>query len=331
MTEPGIARRASERSRRAVAALLVMLALVGAAGVSEASQEQPRFSIASGLARFDGHPALVDVLVAIPPGADPVAATDVALRSAHAVPLNGSPAPDFTFTCLPICLRWPQFFDTDRRTNNFVHQLYNPTGDTTGGGFDALLNAEATWSAVSTSTFRYDAAGTTTSSGSAYDGQNVVSWLNEWPFDPMALAITITFFETATGFIVDSDVMINANEPWSADGSPSPEPTECPSAPPPPSGSPPPPPPPGAPNPVLEDCAPSVFDLESVLLHEDGHVAGLDHSADPSAVMYALYGGIRRALAQDDIDAISTLYPLRFRPIPPHVVPTHAHPSGPPS
>jgi hypothetical protein len=51
------------------------------------------------------------------------------------------------------------------------------------------------------------------------------------------------------------------------------------------------------------------YDLESVLLHENGHAAGLGHSSDANAVMYTYYGGLRRDLHQDDIDGISSLYP----------------------
>lgn len=47
-----------------------------------------------------------------------------------------------------------------------------------------------------------------------------------------------------------------------------------------------------------------------VLAHEIGHVLGLGHSADPNALMY--YSATRKtklALAQDDIDGMSYLYP----------------------
>jgi len=51
------------------------------------------------------------------------------------------------------------------------------------------------------------------------------------------------------------------------------------------------------------------YDVETVLLHENGHVAGLDHSDDEHAVMYPSYGGPRCALAEDDTAAVRTLYP----------------------
>ncbi|XP_030469881.2 metalloendoproteinase 1-like [Syzygium oleosum] len=53
------------------------------------------------------------------------------------------------------------------------------------------------------------------------------------------------------------------------------------------------------------------IDLESVALHEIGHVLGLAHSNDEKAVMYAvtLAGSVKRDLQQDDINGIRVLYP----------------------
>ena len=53
---------------------------------------------------------------------------------------------------------------------------------------------------------------------------------------------------------------------------------------------------------------PGAFDLESVILHENGHVAGLDHSSDINAVMYPSYQTARCDLAQDDKNGLAALY-----------------------
>jgi hypothetical protein len=50
------------------------------------------------------------------------------------------------------------------------------------------------------------------------------------------------------------------------------------------------------------------FDLQSVYLHENGHVAGLDHSTDTNAVMYPSYQTARCSLATDDRAGIAALY-----------------------
>ncbi len=53
------------------------------------------------------------------------------------------------------------------------------------------------------------------------------------------------------------------------------------------------------------------FDLETVALHEIGHLLGLDHSNVLGSVMFPNYGGARRALTPDDIAGIQTLYGRR--------------------
>jgi predicted Zn-dependent protease len=53
------------------------------------------------------------------------------------------------------------------------------------------------------------------------------------------------------------------------------------------------------------------FDLETVSLHEIGHLLGLAHSDVAEAVMFANYGGQRRILSADDIQGIQQLYGAR--------------------
>lgn len=61
----------------------------------------------------------------------------------------------------------------------------------------------------------------------------------------------------------------------------------------------------------------TVGDLDFVVTHESGHFLGLDHSPDPTAVMYFQYGGgaVRPQLSDDDLAAICTAYPTS-RPAP---------------
>ncbi|KAK4419599.1 Metalloendoproteinase 1 [Sesamum alatum] len=56
---------------------------------------------------------------------------------------------------------------------------------------------------------------------------------------------------------------------------------------------------------------PGAFDLQTVGLHELGHILGLAHSNDKEAIMYPNTDiGRRKVLGQDDINGIKTLYPF---------------------
>jgi len=50
------------------------------------------------------------------------------------------------------------------------------------------------------------------------------------------------------------------------------------------------------------------IDLETVSLHEVGHILGLAHSSVVSSVMYSTYGGERRVLTADDVNGMQQLY-----------------------
>jgi hypothetical protein len=51
------------------------------------------------------------------------------------------------------------------------------------------------------------------------------------------------------------------------------------------------------------------YDYETVALHEQGHVLGLAHTSDVSAVMFPYYTGVYRVLAADDRNGVVALYP----------------------
>jgi hypothetical protein len=50
------------------------------------------------------------------------------------------------------------------------------------------------------------------------------------------------------------------------------------------------------------------FDVQTVLLHENGHVAGLGHASSTASVMFPSYQGARCSLGALDAQAITTLY-----------------------
>ncbi|TQM26456.1 putative peptidoglycan binding protein [Nocardia bhagyanarayanae] len=59
-------------------------------------------------------------------------------------------------------------------------------------------------------------------------------------------------------------------------------------------------------------AAANSLDLESVALHEIGHILGLQHSDDPGALMAneaIAFNTMRRALTNDDVEGIRKLYP----------------------
>ncbi len=55
------------------------------------------------------------------------------------------------------------------------------------------------------------------------------------------------------------------------------------------------------------------IDLQTVALHEIGHVLGLEHSTIEDNVMYEDYVGVNRRLHNDDIQIIQSVYGSRFR------------------
>lgn len=58
------------------------------------------------------------------------------------------------------------------------------------------------------------------------------------------------------------------------------------------------------------EAASNAFDIESVALHEIGHILGLGHLSDKNAVMFEqiFVGSLNRVLTENDIEAIAALY-----------------------
>jgi hypothetical protein len=253
-----------------IVAILAMTSVAGAAGDGKSNA-----FAALGVARLGGEEVFVEVLVAVPDGVNAHAAAAQALREQGARPADREELESAGFATTGLV--WDQFTD-GAGGNDFVMQYYNPKGDPTGGaGLTALLNTHATWTDVPTSAFAFQYGGKTNRCPSLVNecaGPQVFDNFNDvgWVKLSGCCTLAVTWYSTSRD---EADMGINTRFKWS---------TSIPT----PTGR---------------------YDLESVLLHENGHAAGLGHSADTNAVMYAYYGGIRRSLHQDDIDGISVLYP----------------------
>jgi hypothetical protein len=156
-----------------------------------------------------------------------------------------------------------------------VVQNYNPAGSPQPGAQTALNNTYGPWSSVSGSNYRIQSGGTTTRCPSLVKecpGAQTNDRFNDVGWARLANGtLGVTWSTSGTD---EADMAINTRYVWS---------TGC-------------------------TAQAGAFDLQSVYLHENGHVAGLGHSTDTSAVMYPSYQTARCALATDDRNGIAALY-----------------------
>jgi hypothetical protein len=157
----------------------------------------------------------------------------------------------------------------------------------------AVGRAFATWQAVASSSITYQFVGFTSASPLEEDGQTTLGFASMPQLDRV-LASTDILVDTTTGAIVEADIFFNSAFTWS----------------------------------VAAGGQAGSFDLESIALHEIGHLSGLGHSAlgetelraDGSrrviaaeAVMFPIAypagNVLGRMLRADDIAGVSDLYP----------------------
>jgi hypothetical protein len=156
-----------------------------------------------------------------------------------------------------------------------------------------IRRAFSTWQAVPTASIAYQFVGFTAALPSQEDGQSTLGFASRPELDRV-LGATDILVDNATGEIVEADIFFNTAFPWS----------------------------------VAAAGETGKFDLESIALHEIGHLSGLGHSAlgetelrpdggrrvlAAEAVMFPIAypaGNISaRTLRADDVAGISDLYP----------------------
>jgi hypothetical protein len=155
-----------------------------------------------------------------------------------------------------------------------------------------VTKAFGTWEAVPTAQTSSEFVGFTSSGPVSGDGATVIGFQNR-PDLEKVLGTTSFMVDTVTGEVVESDILINSTYSWS----------------------------------VAPAGEPDRYDLESIALHEIGHLHGLGHSAlgetelrtggraliAAESVMFPIAfspGSIAsRTLKADDVAGISDIYP----------------------
>jgi hypothetical protein len=156
----------------------------------------------------------------------------------------------------------------------------------------AVSRAFATWQAVPTASISFQFGGYTSNRPGEDDGRSTLGFLNQPQLDRV-LASTSFLVDAVTGELVEADIFFNAAFPWS----------------------------------VAASGERSRWDVESIALHEIGHLSGLGHSAlgetelasggrrvlSTAAVMFPIALGAgdvsMRTLRPDDVAGLSDLYP----------------------
>jgi hypothetical protein len=161
----------------------------------------------------------------------------------------------------------------------------------------ALQRAARSWEAAPGSNIAFQYAGRTSAQPLDLDGRNTIGFL-DIPELEGVLGVTATLTDVVSGEIVEADMFLNAAVDWS----------------------------------VASAGEEDAFDVESIALHEMGHMLGLDHSAlghfeiqdgdarlaAAEAVMFPFAfdpGTIAgRILKSDDIAGVAAIYPEADHP-----------------
>ena len=236
-----------------------------------------RVASATGVKQVNGKTLYVDVIVAVPAGQTDRHATDRALSEQGArrakPPWAGGPG-------------GPnggggggsgeQYFYTGLKWSSQVTQNYNPLGEPFGGAQTALTNTHSDWSNISGSTYRIAFGGTTPRCPSLVQqcaGPQVNDGNNDVGWAGLSgTTLGVTWFTTSTP---EADMALNTRFSWKS---------------------------------TCGSSGGSAYDVETVFLHENGHVAGLDHANRTDSVMYPSYQSPRCTLFDYDRRSMANLY-----------------------
>ena len=224
----------------------------------------------TGEKHLNGKTLYVDVVVAVPPGQTARQATDEALSQQGARRAK------------PPWAGGPksgggggseQYFYTGLKWNSSVTQSYNPTGEPFAAQ-TALTSTYSDWSNVSGSTYRIVSGGTTDRCPSLVQeclGAQAGDHNNDVGWAALGgTTLGVTWFTRSDP---EADMALNTRFTWK---------NTC-------GGG-------------------SGYDVETVFLHENGHVAGLDHANRTDSVMYPSYQAPRCTLFDYDKRSIANLY-----------------------
>jgi hypothetical protein len=175
---------------------------------------------------------------------------------------------------------------TDRNRDHWaampVSWTLNPTRSShvhgTRSVADVITASFATWVAAPNTAVAVTRTADTTSKDTGNDGRNLICFVCSGDFSDEESTLAVTFTTTqsggsASGTIIDADILFNPNRDFSTDGA---------------SGN---------------------EDLQTVATHEIGHLFGLAHSGVVRATMFPFAPDNERTISYDDVAAISTLYP----------------------
>lgn len=257
---------------------LFVLAILAA--LPAAASADGRIASATGAKEVNGQTAYVDVVVAVPRSQTARQATDQALAQQGAIrqkpPWAGGPGGG------------PggggggggggeQYFYTGLEWSSTVTQHYNPAGQPLSNAKTALTNTYSDWSNIADSTYNIT-GGTDTSrcpslvqqctGPQVTDGFNDVGWASIG-----GSTLGVTWYVTSGD--PEADMALNTRFSWKQ---------------------------------TCSSSGGSAYDLETVFLHENGHVAGLDHANRTDSVMYPSYQAPRCTLFDYDKRAMANLY-----------------------